>query len=593
MMKPKYLFLLLLISITGIQAFAQNEVNLEMLPKEYRPYIFADEGDLKWFTDARFGVFIHWGPSSLAEVPISWGRFGPRPGAGRQATSGVPREEYDNLYKVFNPEKFDADEWVGMMKDAGAGYMIFTTKHHDGFCMFDASNTDYKITNTPFGRDVAKELSSACHKHGIKIIWYYSQPDWHHPDCLTENNANYRDYMYQHLRELLTNYGEISGIFFDGLGSTSEDWDTPGMLKMIRTLQPGIVVNRRWGSKMPGIPENKKGDYDTPEQEIGRFQVDRPWESCATMSTAWSWTGGSKVKSFKANLRLLIQCAGSGGNLALNTGPMPDGSINNPEEKNYLDIGKWLEKYGESIYGTRGGPYMPGPWGVSTNRGNKIYLHILTEFTEEAEQVIELPAFGNKINKAYTLTGGEVDVKKTSKKIVIRFTDQDINKLDNIVVLELDGNADQIEPIETLLAEEMVMGKAVASASSYSNKNKSPETIIKSNEEFFAEGKRHRSWWEPGKNDEEPWLSVTFPDECTFNYMTITEQIRNATTRKFELDYWDREKWVTFYKGSQIGFDFALKTQPLTSSKLRIRLIENQENSRPNISTFKVYKTGL
>jgi len=212
-MKAFFIVIFLFSFTTGI--FAQAKIKYDTVPEKYAPYIYAKPGDIQWFTDAKFGVFVHWGPYTLAKVPASWGRFGPRPGAGKQATEGVPREEYDNLYKKFNPVDFDADKWIKMVKDAGAKYFIFTTKHHDGFCMFDAKNTDYKITNTPFGRDVAKEIADACHKYGIKLFWYYSQPDWHHPDCLTENNDRYRKYMYQHLEQLFTDYGKIDGLFFD------------------------------------------------------------------------------------------------------------------------------------------------------------------------------------------------------------------------------------------------------------------------------------------------------------------------------------------------------------------------------------------
>lgn len=280
----------------GGHAEAQRKVTYEKIPDALMETLYASKEDTRWFTEAKFGVFVHWGPYVLKRVPASWGRWGNRPGAGKKATDGVPADVYDALYKDFNPVKFDADKWIKMVKDAGANYFIFTTKHHDGFCMFDARNTDYKITNTPFGRDVCKEIADACHKYGIRLFWYYSQPDWHHPDCLTENNENYREYMYEHLRQLLTDYGKVSGLFFDGLGTKYSDWDTPNMVKMIRELQPGIVINRRWGGNLPGGLVN--GDYDNPEQEFGMFERERPWEMCSTISNAWSWTGENSSKTF-------------------------------------------------------------------------------------------------------------------------------------------------------------------------------------------------------------------------------------------------------------------------------------------------------
>ena len=394
----------------GGHAEAQRRVTYDKIPDALMETLYASKEDTRWFTEAKFGVFVHWGPYVLKKVPASWGRWGNRPGAGKKATDGVPADVYDALYKEFNPVKFDADKWIKMVKDAGANYFIFTTKHHDGFCMFDARNTDYKITNTPFGRDVCKEIADACHKYGIRLFWYYSQPDWHHPDCLTENNENYREYMYEHLRQLLTDYGKVSGLFFDGLGTKYSDWDTPNMVKMIRELQPGIVINRRWGGNLPGGLVN--GDYDNPEQEFGMFERERPWEMCSTISNAWSWTGKGSSKTFFANLNIFINTVGSGGNLALNAGPTPLGEIFEGERIVYEKMGDWLGKYGEAIYGTLAGPYKPGVWGVSTCKGSKVYLHVTSKFLENKKAEVELPSLDAKVKGCRMLTGGDVAFKE-------------------------------------------------------------------------------------------------------------------------------------------------------------------------------------
>ena len=575
---------LLLISIT---ALPQAKVYYKTIPDEYKEYIYAKPKDVQWFRDAKFGVFVHWGPYVLAEVPASWGRLGPRPGAGKQAKSGVPQKEYDNLYKKFNPVDFNADEWIKMVKDAGAKYFIFTTKHHDGFCMFDAHNTDYKITNTPFGRDVAKEIADACHKYSIKLFWYYSEPDWHHPDCLTENNERYRDYMYEHLKQLLTGYGKVDGIFFDGLGTKYYDWDTPRMLKMIRTLQPGIVINRRWGAGMPGIKNN--GDYDTPEQQIGVFQIDRPWETCATIAEAWSWTGAKHVKTYETNQRLLIQCSISGGNLALNTGPKPDGTINQPEKDIYLKIGQWLNHNGESIYATTGGPYKPGPWGGATRKGNTVYLHILTAFAPGASKEIVLPALTQKIVKSYSLTGAGVAVKQTKNSVIVSLEGNDINTLDNIVVLETDNNTNNIEPIETFSEKNIIPVTAIDASSNGSKKN-STEALLNKSKANFVEGKHFKAWWSAKKGDSKPWIAVEFSKPQTFNYISLAEQIRNCAVRSFVLEYDDNGKWKTLYKGSQIGMDFSVKVPVTKTQKVRLKVLKTNQNYSPDISKFDVIK---
>jgi len=281
---------------------------------------------MQWWQDAKFGVFMHWGPSSIAEQSISWSRGGPRPGhPSKHAKRGTPVEIYDNLYKKFNPVKFDADAWAKMIKDSGAGYLIFTTKHHDGFCMFDSAHTDYDIMSTPLKRDICKELADALHKHGIKVFWYYSQPDWHHPDYKTDKHDRYITFLHNQLRELCTKYGKVDGIWFDGLGMPPENWDSKKMIPMLRELQPGVIINHRYGGRHL---MKQLGDFDTAENHIGHFQVDRPWESCIKIGGPWSWGGYDRSgQSAETCLRTLIQTAGRGGNLALNTGPSPLGEI--------------------------------------------------------------------------------------------------------------------------------------------------------------------------------------------------------------------------------------------------------------------------
>jgi alpha-L-fucosidase len=255
---------------------------------------------------------------------------------------------------------------------------------------------------------VCKELADACHKYGIKLFWYYSQPDWHNPDYRNKKKEQYRRYVYEHLWKLLTDYGKIDGLWFDCLGSRWTDWNTPYMVKMIRLLQPGIIINQRWGWGMPGV--KYRGDFDTPEQKIGEFKIDRPWETCATMGAGWSWRGEQhSVKSLAECLHLLIHCAIGGGNLALDWGPRPDGTIWPPMKKNYLDMGGWLDLYGESIYATQGGPYKPAPWGGSTRKDNTIYLHVMCRFQDGVPAQINLPPLpdGLKILRCRALTGGQ------------------------------------------------------------------------------------------------------------------------------------------------------------------------------------------
>ena len=417
--------------------------------------------------DQRFGMFIHWGPCSLKATEISWTRKGeqrdmkePRVRAMR-----VPAEEYDNLYKQFNPVKFNADEWVGIAKDAGMKYIVLIAKHCDGFCMFESQLTDYKITKTPFGRDVTAELAAACQKAGMKFGVYYSPPDWHHPDFCTANHARYIEYMHGQVKELLTHYGPVFELWFDRTGGVNnpETWDCPRLFKMIRELQPNVMIN----SRCAGTPNSRQwGDFATPEQNVGGFKMDWPWESCMTTSAHdhWSWGGEEdRAKDLATCLNFLIGCAGNDGNLLLNVGPTPLGEIAPEQREVILGMGRWLKQYGESIYGTRGGPYKPGgysevkqpkrvvklPGYVSTRTGRTVYLHIL----KAPAGALVLPPLPAKIVKSSLLTGGKVVVNQTEKGVSIEIPTADIKPIDTIVKLELDHDALTLAPIQAVGAK--------------------------------------------------------------------------------------------------------------------------------------------
>ncbi len=403
-----------------------------------KPYLHAPAQVVENWRAMKFGLFIHWGPVSLKGTEISWSRAGERRGLRpNKNPRAVPVEEYDNLYKRFNPVKFNADEWVQIAKEAGMKYLVFTSKHHDGFSMFDSKYTEYKITNSPFKRDVVKELAEACHKAGLKFGLYYSPPDWYHPDYRTENHSRYIQFLHNQLRELCTNYGRIDIIWFDGLGGSAKDWDSENLFKMIRKLQPHVIINNR-----AGLP----GDHDTPEQRIGKFQTDRPWETCMTICRQWAWKPNDQLKSLKQCIQTLVRVVCGDGNLLFNVGPMPDGRIEPRQVERLRQMGAWLKKYGKTIYATRGGPFKSGRWGGSTYKGNTIYVHIL-EWPDEA---LILPAIPKKILKSRLLTGGKLDVEQSDECIKIVVPKADRQKIDTIVELRLDGPAGEIPPREVL-----------------------------------------------------------------------------------------------------------------------------------------------
>ncbi|MGB9605635.1 MAG: alpha-L-fucosidase, partial [Bryobacteraceae bacterium] len=399
-----------------------------------------------------FGMFIHWGPVSILGTEIGWSRGGERRGRKDKTTGPVPVEVYDNLYRMFNPAKFDPDEWVQLAREAGMKYMVFTTKHHDGFCNFDSRLTDYKVTSPqcPYGRDIVRMLSDACRRGGLRWGVYYSQPDWHHPDYLNgPAHARYVEYLHGQVRELLSGYGPTTVWFFDGLGRPPEDWDAPRLIRMMRQLEPEVVINNR-----AGIP----ADYDTPEQRLGRFQNQRPWETCATLGSQWAYKREDPPKSLELCIRALVCCAVRDGNLLLNVGPRPDGLIEPSHGARLREIGVFLDQYGESIYSTRGGPFVAPDedklpekshgleipagrwWGGSTYRGNVIYLHIL----RWPEQTLRLPAIPRKILRSSLLTGGEAEVTQTAAGVEVSVPERRRHLVDTIVKLELDGPAADI-----------------------------------------------------------------------------------------------------------------------------------------------------
>jgi alpha-L-fucosidase len=281
---------------------------------------------------------------------------------------------------------------------------------------------------------VVKELADACHKGGLKLGYYYSPVDWYHPDYRNENHARYIEFMYGQLREICSNYGRIDIIWFDGLGGSAKDWGSENLFKMIRQLQPNVIINNR-----AGFP----ADHDTPEQRIGKFQNDRPWETCMTICRQWAWKPNDQMKSFKQCIQTLVKTVGGDGNLLFNVGPMPDGRIEPRQVERLKEMGTWLKKYGQSIYATRGGPFKPDAWGASTHKGNAIYVHVLKW---PGEKLI-LPPVPKKIVASSVLTGGTASVRQTDEAIEISVPEAYRQEIDTIIKLQLDGPADELAPV--------------------------------------------------------------------------------------------------------------------------------------------------
>jgi alpha-L-fucosidase len=333
---------------------------------------------LQDFMDQRFGMFIHWGPVNLRGTEIGWSRG-----------NGVDTADYDNLYKEFNPVLFNAEAWVLAAKNAGMKYLTITAKHHDGFCLWPSKFTDYDIMSSPYKKDILDELSKACLKHGIKFCVYFTLLDWHDPLYPISNipNAGLKstgdmrklvDKIKGQLTEIVKGYHPYM-LWFDG------NWEAPWTLPMgqeiyahLKQLDPKVIVNNRLGKGTHKIMNDQTvGDYATPEQYIGEINMKDPWESCITICNQWAWKPNDKMKTLKESLHTLAGTAGGNGNLLYNVGPMADGRVEQRQVKMLSEMGKWLMQYGVSIYGTRGGPYLPSKDLVATRKGSKVYIHLL------------------------------------------------------------------------------------------------------------------------------------------------------------------------------------------------------------------------
>ncbi|MGC4021581.1 MAG: alpha-L-fucosidase [Cyclobacteriaceae bacterium] len=399
----------------------------------------------EWFQEARFGLFIHWGVYSIL-------------GDGEWAMNNqqIPISAYEKLPSFFNPTEFNPAEWVQMVKDAGMKYITITSKHHDGFAMFDSKISDYNIAKrTPYGKDVLKMLADECQKQGIKLFFYHSQLDWHNPDYFPrgftggsftgrkeEGDWNkYLDYMDSQLSELLTNYGPIAGIWFDGMWDKKDaDWRLQKTYSLIHQLQPGALVGSNHhrapyeGEDFQMFEKDLPGHNTTgfaPEQKIG----DLPKEICETINNSWGFNlKDNQHKSKKDLVQYLAKAAGYNANFLLNVGPMPNGKIQSEHKAALKEVGEWLKVFGETIYGTQGGPLSERNWGVTTQKGNKVYVHILSW----QDETLTIPKLSKKV----------VSVKLFKNKTVLKFNESEFgvsiqipksmqDEIDTVVELEL------------------------------------------------------------------------------------------------------------------------------------------------------------
>ena len=549
----------------------------------------AEPQALNRWREARFGMFIHWGPVSLTEREISWSRANSNP---KCPNSGpTPIAVYDHLYERFNPAKFNAKQWVAVAKAGGMKYMVLTAKHCDGFLLWDSKVDDYNIMHTPFKRDVCAELAKAAHEAGMGIGWYYSPMDWRDPDCRNAKNAEFVKRMQAELTELLSNYGQIDVLWFDYDGRPSP-WDQERTYALVRRLQPKIVIDNRldagrqdagWlGSAGAHHPAGVGpwADFYTPEQFIGGFDREHAWESCMTISRRgqWSWGGhGDGVKSLAQCMNMLIRCAGGDGNMVLNVGPMPSGEIAPEQADRLKEMGAWLAKYGESIYGTRGGPFKPARFGVSTHKGNTVYLHV----QRWPGETLTLPPLPAKVLRGTALAGGAVTVKQTADTLEVTLPDGDRQEIDTVIALELDRPAGEVPPLDARVRTQSLATGKKATASNVFGKlaEYGPDKALDGDSE---------TRWATDSGTKSAWLEVDLGKPASIGRAAIEQAFPELNrVRKFSIEYWQDGQWKPCYRGENLGPTLDVKFPPVTAQRVRLNITEATDG--PTIWEFELF----
>jgi alpha-L-fucosidase len=571
-MKP-FLVLALLTATHALGAVAANAA-AEAQPPHAEETPQERDARMRWWRDAKFGLFIHWGVYSVLE-----GKYGDRDDYGEwiMYSNKIPMSEYKKLPAKFNPVKFDAQAWVKMAKDAGQKYIIITSKHHDGFAMYRSKASDYNIAEaTPFGRDPIAELAAECEKEGIRLGFYYSQAqDWGHAGGAADpieggrwdpgQEGSFDDYLDRvavpQVGELLSSFGQPPAvIWFD----TPIDMTPERGAKFYPLLgqYPDLIVNNRLYRGFPG-------DFSTPENFVPVTGYPGDWESCMTMNKHWGYNAADQAwKSPTELIRKLVDTVAKGGNLLLNVGPTPQGEIPQASVDRLREMGRWLRTNGESVYGTRAGPFTFLTWGTATRKDNRLYLQVF-EWPKDGKLRVPLK---NAAKSAHLLTepGTELKVTREPGRLVVDVPATAPDPASSVVVLELDS-APEIEPPPTFGA------KATASAAL----TDSPAAKAL---DGTAEGR-----WRAPEEVKSAWLEVDLGRPCDIAGLGFDEpDVFPRMEQHYKLEVAEGNGWRKIAEGQTDGHGARRTIPAVTAQKFRITM--DCAKGSPGIAEFQLYR---
>jgi alpha-L-fucosidase len=530
----------------------------------------------QWFRDAKLGIFVHWNPSSLVGKEISWSR------------DGVGREKYDQLYKQFKGENFNADEWIKIFHDAGARYAIFVPKHHDGFCMFDTKTSDYNVMHSPFGRDYIKEMSKACAKSDVRFCLYYSILDWWNPAYSGKAGADLTEYekvMKTHLTELLTHYGPVGCLWFDG------DWEGSwthergrDLYAFVRGLQPATLIGKRVEPSSDHAPD-AVGDYEEREMDIGNFSMGKVWDSCLDLNSAgWAWVPPVKLRPLPELLNWLVQCIGRDGNMLLGVGPRPDGTIDPDSIARLHELGGWLKTHGKAVYGTRGGPYLPGDWGVSTRKGNKVFVFM----THWNGGTLKLPALSANVKSARILgeeAGETLSFTPTDSLWTLRAPRATSDAQILVVELTLDHDVTDLP---------MVMNRPTVDVSDIPSLSKGKPVEVSSvwpgredelNKSHITDGKLD-TLWAAEESARSAWVTVDLQTTQEVSAAMLSDA-PYGRTQSFDLEAQVNGDWKKIAEGTTIGDRLNLSFPPVKAQLFRLNI--RKASDTPTLAEFQLF----